>query len=137
MSPTPQEAELTPEERSEILRNLDQQQSVKKIGWMPDIPPSRLSEKIDHTKCGLPVVEEPPPEAVTRLLEEFPDVFAELPKGLPKSRPTDHPIVVDETQTPLPTDCTECRQPIRRRSRGKWKNSWQPGESDPRRAPLE
>ena len=36
---------------------------------------------------------------VTRLLEEFPDVFAELPKGLPKSLPTDHPIVVDETQT--------------------------------------
>ena len=26
-------------------------------------------------------------------------MFAELPKGLPKSRPTDHPIVVDETQT--------------------------------------
>ena len=67
---------------------------------MPDIPFSRPSEKIDHTKCGLPVVEEPPTEAVTRLLEEFPDVFAELPKGLPKSRPTDHPFVVDETQTP-------------------------------------
>ena len=93
---------------------------------MPKIPASRPSEKIDHTKCGLPVVEEPPTEAVTRLLEEFPDVFAELPKGLPKSRPTDHPIVVDETQTPLPTDCTECRQSIRRRLRGKWKNSWQP-----------
>ena len=27
-------------------------------------------------------------------------MFAELQKGLPKSRPTDHPIVVDETQTP-------------------------------------
>ena len=35
VSPTHQEAELTPEERSEILRNLDQQQSGKKIGWMP------------------------------------------------------------------------------------------------------
>ena len=46
------------------------------------------------------MVEEPPPEAVTRLLEEFPDVSAELKKGLPKSRPTDHLIVVDETQTP-------------------------------------
>ena len=67
---------------------------------MPEIHASRPSNKIDHTKCGLPVVEEPPPEAVTRLLEEFPDVFAELPQGLPKSRPTDHPIVVDETQTP-------------------------------------
>ena len=33
ISPTPQEAELTPEERSEILRNLDQQQSGRKIGW--------------------------------------------------------------------------------------------------------
>ena len=52
VSPTPQEAELTPEERSEILRNLDQQQSGKKIGWMPEIPASRPSEKIDHTKCG-------------------------------------------------------------------------------------
>ena len=99
VSQTPQEAELTPEERSEILRNLDQQQSWKKIGWMPEIPASRPSEKIDHTKCGPPVVDEPQPEAVTRLLEEFPDVFAELPKGLPKSRPTDHPNVVDETQT--------------------------------------
>ena len=67
---------------------------------MPEIHASRPSEKIDHTKCGLPVVEEPPPEEVTRLLEEFPDVFAELPKGLPKSQPTNHPIVVDETQTP-------------------------------------
>ena len=83
VSPAPQEAELTPEERTEILQNLEQQQSGKKIGWMPDIPPSRQSEKIDHTKCGLPVVEEPPQEAVTRLLVEFPDVFAELPKGLP------------------------------------------------------
>ena len=55
VSPAPHEAELTPEERTEILRNLDQQQSGKKIGWMPDIP-SRPSEKIDHTKCGLPVV---------------------------------------------------------------------------------
>ena len=136
VSPTPQEAELTPEERSDILGNLDQQQSGKKIGWMPDVPPSRPSEKIDHTKCGLPVVEEPPPEVVIRLLAEFPDVFAELPKGLPKYRPTDHSIVVDETQTRLPTDFTECRQPIRRRSRGKSKNSWQPGESDPRRALL-
>ena len=107
--PIPQEAELTPEERNEILRNLDQQQSGRKTGWLPEIPASRPSDKIDHTKCGLQVVEEPPPEAVTRLLEEFPYVFAELPKGLPKSRPTDHPIVVDETQTPLPTDCTECR----------------------------
>ena len=62
---------------------------------MPEIPASRPSEKIDHTKCGLPVVEEPPPETVTRLLEEFPDVFAELPKGLQKSRPTDHLTVVD------------------------------------------
>ena len=97
MSPMPQEAELTPEERSEILRNLDQQQSGKKTGWLSEFPDSRPSEKIDHTKCGLPVTEEPPPEAVTRLLEEFPDVFAELPKGLPKSRPKDHPIVVDET----------------------------------------
>ena len=48
VSPTPQEAELTPEERSEILRNLDQQQSVKKIGWMPEIPASRPSDKIDR-----------------------------------------------------------------------------------------
>ena len=51
ISPTPQEAELTPEERSEILRNLDQQQSGRKIGWLPEIPASRPSEKIDHTKC--------------------------------------------------------------------------------------
>ena len=99
VSQIPQEVELTPEERSEILRNLDQQQSGRKIGWLPEIPASRPSEKIDHTKCGLPVHEEQPPEAVTSLLEEFPDVFAELPNGLPKSRPTDHPIVVDETQT--------------------------------------
>ena len=103
----PTEAELIPEERSEILRNLDQQQSGGKIGWLPEIPVSRPSNKIDHTKCGLPVVEEPQPEAVTRLLEEIPDVFAELHKGLPKPRPTDHHIVVDETQTPLPTYCTE------------------------------
>ena len=27
-------------------------------------------------------------------------MFAELPKSLQISRPTDHPIVVDETQTP-------------------------------------
>ena len=73
---------------------------MEKTGWFPEIHASRPSDKIDHTKCGLPVVEEPPPEVVTRLLAEFPDVFAELPKGLPKSRPTDHPIVVDETQTP-------------------------------------
>ena len=85
VSPTPQEAQLTQEERSEILRNLDQQQSGRKIGWLPEIPASRPSEKIDHTKCGLPVVEEPPPEVVTLLLEEFHDVFAQLPKGLPKS----------------------------------------------------
>ena len=98
--PMPQEAELTPEERSEILRNLDQEQSWKKTGWFPQIPASRPSERIDHTKCGLPVVEKPPPEIITRLLEEFPDVFAELPKCLQKSRPTDHPLVVDETQTP-------------------------------------
>ena len=37
-SPIPHEAELTPEERSEILRNLHQQQSVRKIGWLPEIP---------------------------------------------------------------------------------------------------
>ena len=126
VSPTPQEAELTPEERSKILRNLDQQQSGKKTGWLPEIPASRPSEKIDHITCGLSVVEEPPPEVVTSLLVEFPDVFAELTKGIQKSRPTDHPIVVDETQTPMPTDCTECRQLIMRRSRGRWKNSWQP-----------
>ena len=88
----PQEAELTPEERSEILRDLDQQQSGKKIGWMFEITASRPSEKIDHTKCGLQVFEEPPPEVVTRRLEEFPDVFAELQKGLPKSRTTDQPL---------------------------------------------
>ena len=51
VSPMPQEAELTPEERSEILRNLDQQQSWRKIGLLPEIPASRPSEKIDHTKC--------------------------------------------------------------------------------------
>ena len=72
----PQEAELTPEERSEILRNLDQQHSGRKTGCFPEIHASRPSEKIDHTMSGLPVVEEPPPEAVTRLLEEFHDVFA-------------------------------------------------------------
>ena len=43
---------------------------------------------------------EPPPEVVNNLLEEFPDVLAELTKGPTKSRPTDYPIVVDETQTP-------------------------------------
>ena len=75
----------------------------KNTGWLPEILASQPSEKIDHTKCGLLVVEEPPPEVVTHLLEEFPDVFAELPKGLSRSRPTDHPIVVDETQTPLST----------------------------------
>ena len=83
VSPMPQEAELTPEERSEILRNLGQQQSGRKIGLLPEILASRPSEKIDPTKCGLPEVEEPPPHSHTRLLEEFPDVFAELPKGLP------------------------------------------------------
>ena len=51
VSPMLQEAELTPEERSEILRNLDQQQSCRKTGWLPEIPASRPSEKIDHTKC--------------------------------------------------------------------------------------
>ena len=51
VSPTPQKAELTPEERSEILRNMDQQQSWKKFGWMPEIPTSRPSEKTDHTKA--------------------------------------------------------------------------------------
>ena len=43
VSPTPQEAELTPEERSEILRNLDQHQSGRKIGWLPEILASRPS----------------------------------------------------------------------------------------------
>ena len=57
ISPVPQEAELTPEERSEILRNLNQQQSGRKIGWLQEIHASRPSEKIDHTKCGLLVVE--------------------------------------------------------------------------------
>ena len=64
ISPTPQEAEFTTEERSEIVRNLDQQQSWRNIGWLPENPASRPSEKIDHTKCGLPVVEVPPPESL-------------------------------------------------------------------------
>ena len=91
----PQEAELTPDEHTEILSNVDQQQSWRKTGWLPEIPASRPSERIDHTKCGLQVVEEPPPEVITSLFEEFPDVYAELQIGLPKSRPTDHPIVMD------------------------------------------
>ena len=82
VSPVPQEDELPKEERSEILSNLDQQQSWRKTGWLPEIPAYRPGKKIDHTKCGLPVVEEPPQEAVSRLLEKFPDVFAELLKGL-------------------------------------------------------
>ena len=57
VSPVPQEAELTQEWRSEILRNLDQQQSWRMTGWLPEIPASRPSDKIDHTKCGLPVFE--------------------------------------------------------------------------------
>ena len=100
--PIPQEAEHTPEESREILRNLSQQQSWKKTCWLPEIPASRPSEKVDHSKCGLTLAEEPPPEVITRLLEEFPDVFANLQKGLPKSRPTDHPITLNATQTPSP-----------------------------------
>ena len=67
--------------------------------WYPIVRELELRSFLVTSPCYLSP-EEPPPEAVTRLLEEFPDVFAELPKGLPKSRPTDHPIVVDETQTP-------------------------------------
>ena len=87
----PREAELTKEERSEIPRNLDQQQPWQKTGWLHEILASRSSEKIGHTKCGLPVVEELPPEVTTRMLEEFPDVFAELQKP---SRNHDPPITL-------------------------------------------
>ena len=40
VSPMPKEAELTTEERREILRNLYQQQSVRNTGWLLEIPAS-------------------------------------------------------------------------------------------------
>ena len=82
------------------------------------------------------MVEEPPPEAVTRLLEEFPDVFAELPKGLPKSRPTDHPIVVDETKSPPAHRLYRMPAADQEEIKRQVEELVQPGESDPQRALL-
>ena len=98
--PIPPDAWLSQEELSEIHQIVDHLHSGNKIGWLPDKQASRQSDKIDRTKCEPTVVKELPPEVFTRLLAEFPDVSAELLNGLLKSRPTDHPIMGDETQTP-------------------------------------
>ena len=53
----------------------------------------KLIRDVDHTICGPPCEELPMPDCIMALNEEFAAIFpANIPEGMPPSRPTDHRI---------------------------------------------
>ena len=65
----------------------------KRLRNSPRKAVERLLKEVDHTICGPPCREEPVPQEVLALNQEFTDLFpAKVPGGLPPSRQTDHRI---------------------------------------------